>query len=118
MSNFFIIFMLTHFSLANNDDYAFNVWQGNLPRGQEIAVKRLSKTSTQGHEEFMNEVSLTTRLQHVNLVRVLGFCVENDERMLIYEYMPNKSLNFYLFGMHFRFFFFAFLWILFHILQA
>ncbi|CAI0394965.1 unnamed protein product [Linum tenue] len=73
------------------------VYKGVLADGREIAVKKLSRNSSQGDEEFKNEVMLTTQLQHVNLVRVIGYCIDAGERMLVYEYLPNNSLDHYLF---------------------
>nr|XP_023883864.1 G-type lectin S-receptor-like serine/threonine-protein kinase RKS1 isoform X2 [Quercus suber] len=94
-----IIAATDNFSIANKlGQGGFGpVYKGLLQNGIEIAVKRLSKCSGQGIEQFKTEVALIAKLQHRNLVRILGCCIHKEEKMLIYEYLPNKSLDSFIF---------------------
>ncbi|ONI10164.1 hypothetical protein PRUPE_4G031700 [Prunus persica] len=94
-----IVAATNNFSTANKlGEGGFGpVYKGLLANGQEVAVKRLSKNSGQGLEQFKNEVMLTAKLQHRNLVRIFGCCVDAGEKMLIYECLANKSLDFFIF---------------------
>ncbi|ONI18593.1 hypothetical protein PRUPE_3G225200 [Prunus persica] len=95
-----ILNTINNFSEANKlGEGGFGpVYKGILLENQEVAIKRLSKKSGQGHEEFMNELNLIAKLHHTSLVRLLGCCIEEEELILIYEFMHHRSLDKLLFG--------------------
>ncbi|KAM6570474.1 hypothetical protein CsatB_018459 [Cannabis sativa] len=75
------------------------VYKGTLEDGRVIAVKQLSLTSNQGKSQFVAEIATISAVQHRNLVKLYGCCIEGDKRLLVYEYLENKSLDQALYGM-------------------
>ncbi|XP_024973089.1 inactive protein kinase SELMODRAFT_444075-like [Cynara cardunculus var. scolymus] len=77
-----------------------SVHRGILPDGQAVAVKQHKLASSQGDQEFYSEVEVLSCAQHRNVVMLIGFCVEDGRRLLVYEYVCNRSLDFHLYGHH------------------
>lgn len=75
------------------------VHKGILPTGKEIAVKSLKAGSGQGEREFQAEIDIISRVHHRHLVSLVGYCVSGGQRMLVYEFVPNKTLEYHLHGM-------------------
>ncbi|XP_073005623.1 proline-rich receptor-like protein kinase PERK15 [Typha latifolia] len=74
------------------------VYKGLLPNGKEIAVKQLKSGSGQGEREFHAEVDIISRVHHRHLVSLVGYCIAGSQRMLVYEFVPNKTLEYHLHG--------------------
>ncbi|XP_074326194.1 putative LRR receptor-like serine/threonine-protein kinase RFK1 isoform X3 [Apium graveolens] len=96
-----VCFSLKHIKAATNNFDAMNkigeggfgsVYKGTLSDGKVIAVKQLSSQSRQGNREFLNEVAMISCVQHPNLVKLYGCCIEGDQLLLVYEFMENNSL--------------------------
>ncbi|KAI3704554.1 hypothetical protein L1987_74778 [Smallanthus sonchifolius] len=87
----------TEYNLLGQGGFGF-VHKGVLPNGQEIAVKSLKSGSGQGEREFQAEVEIISRVHHRYLVSLVGYCISDGQRMLVYEYVPNNTLEFHLHG--------------------
>lgn len=74
------------------------VHKGVLPSGKEIAVKSLKTGSGQGEREFRAEVEIISRVHHRHLVSLVGYAISGDKRLLVYEFLPNKNLEYHLHG--------------------
>jgi hypothetical protein len=79
-----------------------HVYRGTLEGAGEVAIKRLRPGSGQGDREFRAEVEIISRVHHRHLVSLVGYCIHGDQRLLVYEYVPNKTLELHLHGTWFR----------------
>jgi len=79
------------------------VHRGILPNGKEVAVKQLKAGSGQGEREFQAEVEIISRVHHKHLVSLVGYCITGSQRLLVYEFVPNNTLEFHLHGWYFSF---------------
>lgn len=75
------------------------MYKGQLQDGREVAVKRLTSGGSQGEREFQAEVEIISRVHHRHLVSLVGYCIENEQRLLVYDYVPNNTLHYHLHGM-------------------
>lgn len=94
-TNLFSVVIVSYkINLPNNLEFPYlQVYRGTLPTGELVAIKRAQQGSMQGGLEFKTELELLSRVHHKNVVSLLGFCFEQGEQMLIYEYIPNGSLS-------------------------
>ena len=75
-----------------------SVYKGYLPDGREVAVKQLKIGGGQGEREFKAEVEIISRIHHRHLVSLVGYCISDNRRLLVYDYVPNNTLYFHLHG--------------------
>lgn len=75
-----------------------SVYKGCLPDGRDVAVKQLKVGGGQGEREFKAEVEIISRIHHRHLVSLVGYCISEDQRLLVYDYVPNNTLHFHLHG--------------------
>ena len=76
-----------------------SVYKGCLPDGTYVAIKRLKDGGGQGEREFQAEVEIISRVHHRHLVSLVGYCISNNQRLLVYDFVPNNTLHYHLHGM-------------------
>ncbi|KAH7659323.1 Glycerophosphodiester phosphodiesterase protein [Dioscorea alata] len=93
-----IIAMTSHFKEKLGQGGFGSVFKGRLPWDRLVAIKMLTNSKYNTGEDFINEVSTIGRIHHINVVKLIGFCSDGMQRALVYEYMPNGSLDKFIFS--------------------